>query len=102
MWPGDLLNVVFDAAFAAVLAGFVLFTVVVIALGVSMWRQASTGHNLDAHAAARREPNRQPGATRDGRGTATSNRIAGVDSATADEFAREAVANASTSPADNT
>jgi hypothetical protein len=38
---GDLLNIIFDAAFVAVLAGFVLFTVVLIALGVSMWRHAS-------------------------------------------------------------
>jgi hypothetical protein len=37
---GDLLVIAFDAAFVAVLAGFVLFKVVVVALGFSMWRQA--------------------------------------------------------------
>jgi hypothetical protein len=37
---GDLLELASDAAFLAVLAGFVLFLVVLIGLGVSMWRQA--------------------------------------------------------------
>jgi len=38
---GDLLELASDAAFAAVLAGFALFVVLAIALGVSMWRHAS-------------------------------------------------------------
>jgi membrane protein implicated in regulation of membrane protease activity len=38
---GDLLELVFDPAFVAVLVGFALFLVVVIALGASMWRRAS-------------------------------------------------------------
>ena len=37
---GDLLNIEYDAAFAAVLAGFVLFQAVLAALGISMWRRA--------------------------------------------------------------
>jgi hypothetical protein len=37
---GDLLSISFDAAFLAVLAGYVLFMVVLVALGVSMWRHA--------------------------------------------------------------
>ena len=37
---GDLLVLVADAAFVAVLVGFALFTAVLITLGVSMWRQA--------------------------------------------------------------
>jgi hypothetical protein len=55
---GDLLNVVFDAAFVAVLAGFVLFTVVLIALGVSMWRRAakSRSHLLQRAEDRPREP----------------------------------------------
>jgi hypothetical protein len=39
---GDLLELVFEAAFVAVLAGFVLCMAVLVALGVSMWRQAAT------------------------------------------------------------
>jgi hypothetical protein len=38
---GDLLLLAFDAAFVAVLAGFALFLIVLIALGLSMWRHAS-------------------------------------------------------------
>ena len=38
---GDLLLLASEAAFVAVLAGFVLYKVVLIALGVSMWRQAA-------------------------------------------------------------
>ena len=38
---GDLLVLVSDTFFIAVLAGFALFMVVLIALGVSMWRQAA-------------------------------------------------------------
>ncbi len=38
---GDLMVLVSDAAFVAVLAGFALFMAVLIALGVSMWRQAA-------------------------------------------------------------
>jgi hypothetical protein len=38
---GELLELVFEAAFVAVLAGFVLGMAVMIALGVSMWRQAA-------------------------------------------------------------
>jgi hypothetical protein len=37
---GDLLVLAADAAFVAVLVGFALFTVVLITLGVSMWRHA--------------------------------------------------------------
>ncbi len=37
---GDLLLLASDAAFVAVLAGFVLFMVVLIALGASMWQRA--------------------------------------------------------------
>jgi hypothetical protein len=39
---GDLLELVVDAAFIAVLAGFALFLVTQIALGVSMWRRITT------------------------------------------------------------
>ena len=38
---GELLELVFDAAFVAVLAGFVLCMTVLVALGVSMWRQGT-------------------------------------------------------------
>jgi hypothetical protein len=38
---GNLLSIVFEPAFFAVLAGFALFLLVVAALGASMWRQAS-------------------------------------------------------------
>jgi len=44
---GDLLNISFDAAFLAVLAGYVLFIVVLIALGVSMWRLDDPVRKLD-------------------------------------------------------
>jgi hypothetical protein len=37
---GDLLVLVSDAAFVAVLAGYVIFLAVLVALGTSMWRQA--------------------------------------------------------------
>jgi hypothetical protein len=37
---GDLLTISFNAAFLSVLAGYVLFLVVLVALGVSMWRHA--------------------------------------------------------------
>jgi hypothetical protein len=37
---GTLLELVVDAAFVAVLVGFVLFMLVLIALGVSMWRHS--------------------------------------------------------------
>jgi hypothetical protein len=39
---GNLLSIVAGPAFFAVLAGFALFLVVVTALGVSMWRRASS------------------------------------------------------------
>jgi hypothetical protein len=39
---GDLLTIVTEPAFFAVLAGFALFLVVVTALGIAMWRQASS------------------------------------------------------------
>ena len=39
---GDLLELVFDLAFVLVLAGFALFLVTQIALGVSMWRRIAT------------------------------------------------------------
>lgn len=39
---GDLLSIVFDPAFVAVLAGYVLFLVAVAALGIAMWRQATS------------------------------------------------------------
>jgi hypothetical protein len=38
---GEMLELVFEAAFVAVLAGFVLCMAVLIALGVSMWRRAA-------------------------------------------------------------
>lgn len=38
---GNLLSIVAEPAFLAVLAGFALYLVVVAALGVSMWRRAS-------------------------------------------------------------
>jgi len=38
---GDLLELLADAAFIAVLGGFVLFLVVLVALGASMWRRAA-------------------------------------------------------------
>jgi hypothetical protein len=37
---GDLLELVVDAAFVAVVVGFVVFLAVLIALGVSLWRRA--------------------------------------------------------------
>jgi hypothetical protein len=37
---GDMLVLVSESAFIAVLVGYVLYKVVLIALGVSMWRQA--------------------------------------------------------------
>ncbi len=39
---GDLLELAFDPAFVLVLAGFALFLVTQIALGVSMWRRVTT------------------------------------------------------------
>ena len=39
---GDLLLLVSESAFIAVLVGYVLYKAVLIALGVSMWRQAAT------------------------------------------------------------
>jgi hypothetical protein len=55
---GDLLELVFDAAFVLVLAGFALFLAVLIALGAAMWRLAatpgevrSTSPSSDAHTA---------------------------------------------------
>ncbi len=61
---GNLLELASDAAFAAVLAGFGLFLVVAIALGVSMWRHAgrlSSSRTADVRQAplptlARRDP----------------------------------------------
>jgi hypothetical protein len=53
---GDLLNIGFDAAFLAVLAGYVLFVVVLIALGVALWRQGDAVHRRDAHRVTGREP----------------------------------------------
>lgn len=38
---GDLLSIVADAAFFAVLAGFALFLVILVALGAVMWRTAA-------------------------------------------------------------
>jgi len=55
---GDLLNISFDAAFLAVLAGYVLFIGVLVALGVSMWRHASR-RTLEGSARTR-EPQRVP------------------------------------------
>ncbi len=49
---GELLELVFEAAFVGVLAGFVLFMVVLIALGVSMWRQAAPAGQRRASQAA--------------------------------------------------
>ena len=45
---GDLLLLASDAAFVAVLVGFGLFMVVLIALGVSMWRHARGPHRHDS------------------------------------------------------
>jgi hypothetical protein len=61
---GNLLQLAADAAFAAVLAGFGLFVVVTIALGLSMWRHAgrlSSNRSADVRQApvpplARRDP----------------------------------------------
>ena len=55
---GDLLNISFDAAFLAVLAGYVLFIGVLVALGVAMWRHASR-RTLEGSARTR-EPQRVP------------------------------------------
>jgi membrane protein implicated in regulation of membrane protease activity len=41
---GDLLDIAFDAAFVAVLAGFALFLAVLIALGLAMWRRAAAAN----------------------------------------------------------
>jgi hypothetical protein len=54
---GDLLLLAADAAFVAVLFGFGLFMVVLIALGVSMWRHAHPSHR---HGSARGRGVRQP------------------------------------------
>jgi hypothetical protein len=43
---GDLLELLADAAFVAVLAGFVLFLVVLVAAGASMWRAAASRPRL--------------------------------------------------------
>jgi hypothetical protein len=56
---GDLLLLASDAAFVAVLVGFGLFMVVLIALGVSMWRHARRPHRHGTARAPRvrqREP----------------------------------------------
>jgi hypothetical protein len=50
---GDLLLLATDAAFVAVLVGFGLFMLVLIALGVSMWRHAGQSH-LHGPASARK------------------------------------------------
>jgi hypothetical protein len=52
---GDLLMLVAEAAFLAVLAGFALFTAVLVALGVTMWRQAARPTTAD------QPPTRTPG-----------------------------------------
>jgi hypothetical protein len=45
---GDLLVLAADAAFLAVLLGFLLFMAVLIALGVTMWRQAAPATSAPA------------------------------------------------------
>jgi hypothetical protein len=52
---GDLLELVLEAAFVAVLAGFVLGMAVLVALGVSMWRQAAPVGQRRASARVRDE-----------------------------------------------
>ena len=49
---GDLLVLVSESAFIAVLVGYVLYKVVLIALGVSMWRQSAAPQNRVAEAAS--------------------------------------------------
>jgi small basic protein len=41
---GDLLLLASDVAFLAVLVGFALFLASLVALGVSLWRQAPPAH----------------------------------------------------------
>jgi hypothetical protein len=60
---GNLLELASDAAWAAVLAGFGLFLVVAIALGVSMWRHA--GPLSSRRSADARQERRSPLARRD-------------------------------------
>jgi hypothetical protein len=50
---GDLFDIGFDAAFLVVIAGYVLFLVVLVALGVSMWRREDAVPGLDARHVAR-------------------------------------------------
>ena len=57
MLAGDLFDIGFDAAFLAVIAGYVLFLVVLTALGVSMLRREDVVPGLDARPVAP-----QPGA----------------------------------------
>lgn len=47
---GDLLDIAFDAAFVAVLAGFAVFLTVLIALGLAMWRRAAAANAPDPSA----------------------------------------------------
>jgi hypothetical protein len=57
VFAGDLLDIGFDAAFLAVIAGYLLFLVVLAALGVSMLRREDALSGLDARHVAR-----EPGA----------------------------------------
>ena len=59
---GDLLLIAADAAFIAVLVGFALFTLVLIALGVSMWRRADQFH-MYGPAGTRKVQSRAPALT---------------------------------------
>ena len=49
---GNLLSIIFDPAFLAVLLGFALFMVVLVALGVSLWRHAVAAPSPQVAAAA--------------------------------------------------
>jgi len=59
---GDLLLLAVEAAFLAVLVGFALFTLVLIALGASMWQHARRPHR-GATAGAREVQRRAPALT---------------------------------------
>ncbi len=53
---GDLLVLVSESAFIAVLVGYVLYKAVLIALGVSMWRQGSAPRPRVTEKARSRSP----------------------------------------------
>jgi len=49
---GDLLEIVSDAAFLAVLDGFAIFLALLVALGISMWRRARSPSPIERVRAA--------------------------------------------------